>query len=455
MKCISPREYNLASAGISGHEVSHLKGKFRSSQKLKRYLFTNHIWRAKMTPSPSPPTSPILSLPSRQLFQPLTTKDNLIERNSTMKSSVKQVYHERKDDNAPPRPLGKRRPKPQRFPGEISEEDQLNMQSDRMEEVPNITVQEMAATNPDFLGKCMYLNMRMDQVRLPGIQNGKSLTNQQNMREVPGTYLIVYTRPVCACSGSLSDPRVQTFTPSTDRQIQVAYRLPPDSTIAQRDRFISVEGRPFALATAHINDHIFRMELYKPGFSGELRTVTTCIQTSDSDAQDRLDEILMYQELMEGETNVTFGFKVVGLEWHGAEQIPLGFQFMRIDLSCTNPETGKEGFQTIIAVRMPDNRRWPSTLYVLRQRLPQPIHPSRCEIVHDTSFEDEEEKMGEPMVLSDEKEEQGKGEMEDDWRTDGSDYSGEGYGCDESSDRDHSDSDRSEVTVRDAPWEVE
>jgi hypothetical protein len=62
---------------------------------------------------------------------------------------------------------------------------------------------------------------------------------------------------------------------------------------------------------------------------------------------------------------------------------------MKIDLSYTNPETETPGIRTIIAVKMPENRKWPSTLYVLKQRLPQPIHPSRYQQVDDIYFEDE------------------------------------------------------------------
>jgi hypothetical protein len=89
-----------------------------------------------------------------------------MEKAAAMGSLVKQVHHKRKDNEVTPNHYDSEDLSVNECQ-EISEEDQLNMQSKRMEEqVPSITVQEMVVTNPDFLGKCFYFNKRIDQVGL-------------------------------------------------------------------------------------------------------------------------------------------------------------------------------------------------------------------------------------------------------------------------------------------------
>jgi hypothetical protein len=99
-------------------------------------------------------------------------KDKLekIRQTNTINSTAGKEEHSSSKKDEVEKTKQKRRPKPQPLGGEVSEEDQLTMptwQRERLEEqVPNRTIEQMAALNPNFLGTCCYLDMDMGQVSL-------------------------------------------------------------------------------------------------------------------------------------------------------------------------------------------------------------------------------------------------------------------------------------------------
>jgi hypothetical protein len=180
------------------------------------------------------------------------------------------------------------------------------------------------------------------------------------MKEVQGTYLIVYTRPK-DCSGITSDPCVQTFQPSFDRRIHLTYSLPTNISFSERETLI-------ARGKFHIA--LYDADLFSS--PSKVNARTAMIETSDLDPQDRLEQILLYQLPLD-DTTVRFGFKVLGYEWDEEERKAWGFHFMEVDLYCTCPETGEREWQRIVAVKVPLPRRGiVSNLYVLKQELRVP-----------------------------------------------------------------------------------
>ncbi|EPE29140.1 hypothetical protein GLAREA_00298 [Glarea lozoyensis ATCC 20868] len=247
-----------------------------------------------------------------------------------------------------------RRRKPERMPGEIPEWAQLSIPRGEQEQVPNLTVQQSAAKYANFMGDCYYFDM----------------DNIENMRDIHGTYLILYTRPLISSSASArSDPHVQVFKPSHDREIHVRPLIPLDCSYAEHDAYMR-QGEPWGEAIVHCNDQQFDMGLYEPRRDGA--TKARCISThNDGEPQDRLEQILLYQ-LPLHKTEVSFGYKRLGTEWdeYGGEKV-WGYWFMKIFLWSTRPETGELGFQTIVAAKVPRNRNV-SDLYILKQHIDIP-----------------------------------------------------------------------------------
>jgi hypothetical protein len=100
-----------------------------------------------------------------------------------MESKIEPKQPDSEGKETLPKPQQKRRPKPPRFGGEISEEDQLKLpkwhRAGMNEQVPNVTIQEQAALHPNFLGTRCYLDMELDQVYPHLPPNKKEMANSE------------------------------------------------------------------------------------------------------------------------------------------------------------------------------------------------------------------------------------------------------------------------------------
>ncbi|PVH88432.1 hypothetical protein DL98DRAFT_524900 [Cadophora sp. DSE1049] len=202
--------------------------------------------------------------------------------------------------------------------------------------LPNVSIEQQARREPDFVGEAYYHDLRYDHV--------------QEMME--GNYVIVYSRSL---SSNGFDGSFETYTPSITKKRIAMFSLgpatPPGNGKGQSFKY----NGDWAEGEFYFNG-CFCLFRAQQRFSQDGTTATCTAQLQkpvDENSSGMLGKVLEFGTRKTG-SSVRFGMKFMrSIEEQGKWPIHLGFEFIALNLATWDLATGEQTLQRVVGIKIP------------------------------------------------------------------------------------------------------